>query len=149
VPRRATEQARDFVAMTVRRPRRYTGTEKDDPRRTVLCIERKDPEDGRPPSDMQCEELVLCWHWHSPHDTFARSSRSRGQRKGPRAVCEQRHPFMGLLTCARCGCTKVKKGRYVYYRCTAFKAGGGNTYVRQEILRAAPRRHDHADSNLT
>lgn len=50
---------------------------------------------------------------------------------------KQRHPFMGLLTCGRCGCTmtaELKKGRYVYYRCTGFRGRCGNTYIRQEQL---------------
>src|SRR5712692_1801985 len=36
---------------------------------------------------------------------------------------KQRHAFMGLLTCARCGCTmtaEMKKGKYVYYHCPNF-----------------------------
>ena len=44
---------------------------------------------------------------------------------------------MGLLTCGRpdCGCTmtaELKKGKYIYYRCTGFKGHCGNTYIRQE-----------------
>ena len=44
---------------------------------------------------------------------------------------------MGLLTCGRCGCSitaEKKKGKYVYYRCTAFRGACGNTYVREEQL---------------
>jgi hypothetical protein len=50
---------------------------------------------------------------------------------------KQRHAFMGLLTCARCGCSitaERKKGRYTYYRCTGFHGACGNTYVREERL---------------
>jgi site-specific DNA recombinase len=50
---------------------------------------------------------------------------------------KQKHPFMGLLTCGRCGCTitaERKKGRYTYYRCTGFRGNCGNTYVREEAL---------------
>jgi hypothetical protein len=42
-----------------------------------------------------------------------------------------------LLTCARCGCmmtAELKKGKYVYYRCTGFKGRCGNTYIREEAL---------------
>jgi recombinase/recombinase-like zinc beta ribbon protein len=43
----------------------------------------------------------------------------------PRArYARQRHAFMGLLTCARCGCSMTaeqKKGKYVYYHCTDFR----------------------------
>jgi Recombinase/Recombinase zinc beta ribbon domain len=47
------------------------------------------------------------------------------------------HPFIGLLTCARCGCAMTaekKKGKYVYYRCTGFKGACGNAYICQERL---------------
>ena len=50
---------------------------------------------------------------------------------------KQQHAFMGLLTCARCGCTMTaekKKGRYVYYRCTGYHGACGNTYIREEQL---------------
>ena len=50
---------------------------------------------------------------------------------------KRRHAFMGLLTCARCGCSmtaEMKKGKYVYYRCTGFHGACGNTYIRQEKL---------------
>jgi hypothetical protein len=50
---------------------------------------------------------------------------------------KQLHPFMGLLQCARCGCSMTaerKKGKYVYYRCTGFKGACGNVYIRQEKL---------------
>jgi site-specific DNA recombinase len=49
----------------------------------------------------------------------------------------QRHAFMGLLTCARCGCAMTaerKKSKYTYYRCTAFHGRCGNAYVRDEQL---------------
>jgi site-specific DNA recombinase len=52
---------------------------------------------------------------------------------------KQKHAFMGLLTCARCGCSmtaEMKKGKYVYYRCTGFYGACGNTYIRQEKLAA-------------
>ena len=49
-------------------------------------------------------------------ETFAQVQRVLHRK--PRArYPKQRHAFMGLLTCARCGCTmtaEMKKGRYVY-----------------------------------
>ena len=48
-------------------------------------------------------------------------------------------PFMGPLTCGRCQCAmtaEMKKGRYVYYRCTGSKGRRGNAYIRQEELSA-------------
>jgi site-specific DNA recombinase len=50
---------------------------------------------------------------------------------------KQKHAFMGLLTCARCGCTitaERKKGKYTYYRCTGFHGRCGNAYIREEPL---------------
>ena len=56
----------------------------------------------------------------------------------PRATYrKQRHTFMGLLTCARCGCAvtaELKKGKYVYYHCTDYHGDCDNTYIREERL---------------
>jgi len=44
---------------------------------------------------------------------------------------------MGLLTCAKCGCSmtaEIKKRRYVYYHCTNFRGKCPNTYIREEAL---------------
>jgi hypothetical protein len=54
-----------------------------------------------------------------------------------RPIPKQRHPFMGLLTCARCDCAMTaerKKGKYTYYRCTGFHGSCGNSYIREEHL---------------
>jgi hypothetical protein len=44
----------------------------------------------------------------------------------------------GLITCGSCGCTitaEMKKGRFVYYRCTGYRGEhGGGGYVREERL---------------
>jgi DNA invertase Pin-like site-specific DNA recombinase len=45
--------------------------------------------------------------------------------------------FGGLLTCGHCGCALVgdiKKGQYVYYRCTHFKQNCPEPYTREEVL---------------
>jgi site-specific DNA recombinase len=50
---------------------------------------------------------------------------------------KQQHAFMGLLTCARCGCAitaERKKGKYVYYHCTDHHGECDNTYIREERL---------------
>ena len=50
---------------------------------------------------------------------------------------KQRHAFMGLLTCGRCGCAMTaerKKAKYTYYRCTGFHGRCGNEYIREERL---------------
>lgn len=54
----------------------------------------------------------------------------------------QKHDFLfqGLLTCGHCGCAVVadmKKGKYVYYRCTGNKGtclGKSGKYSKEEIL---------------
>ncbi len=69
------------------------------------------------------------------HDTFDRVQEVLGGKPRPRN--KRRHAFMGLLTCERCGCAmtaEIKKGKYVYYRCTGFKGRCGNAYVREERL---------------
>jgi hypothetical protein len=74
---------------------------------------------------------------HEPlvsHDTYAQVQAVLGGKPRPRRA---RHAFMGLLTCARCGCAmtaEIKKGRYVYYRCTGARGACGNTYIREEQL---------------
>jgi hypothetical protein len=58
-------------------------------------------------------------------------------RNGPRRSWKRLHPFMGLLTCAKCGCAitaEMKKGKYVYYHCTHFRGDCDNSYIRQEVL---------------
>src|SRR5216683_6246718 len=76
---------------------------------------------------------------HEPlitHETF--DAVQAVLRRKPRArYPKQRHAFMGLLACARCGCSMTaekKNSRYLYYRCTGFKGACGNTYIREERL---------------
>jgi site-specific DNA recombinase len=76
---------------------------------------------------------------HAPlisHATFA-AVQGVLHRKPRARYPKQRHAFMGLLTCARCGCAMTaerKKGKYTYYRCTAFHGRCGNFYIREEQL---------------
>jgi site-specific DNA recombinase len=45
--------------------------------------------------------------------------------------------FSGLITCGHCGCAmvgEIKKGRYVYYHCTGYKAKCPEPYTREEVL---------------
>jgi site-specific DNA recombinase len=70
------------------------------------------------------------------HHTFDRVQEVLGGSPRKRYARRQ-HAFMGLLTCACCGCSMTaekKKGKYVYYRCTRFKGACGNTYMREERL---------------
>jgi site-specific DNA recombinase len=45
--------------------------------------------------------------------------------------------FQGLVFCGTCGCAMtgdIKKGKYVYYRCTGYKGKCPNRYVKEEEL---------------
>jgi site-specific DNA recombinase len=45
--------------------------------------------------------------------------------------------FAGLLKCNKCGCSmtgELKKGKYIYYKCTQFRGKCDNVYVREEKL---------------
>jgi DNA invertase Pin-like site-specific DNA recombinase len=71
-----------------------------------------------------------------PRERFA-AVQAMLSRKPRARYPKQRHAFMGLLTCALCGCTitaERKTGKYTYYRCTGFHGRCGNTYVREEQL---------------
>lgn len=85
------------------------------------------------------------WHgrlFHGSHEPLTSRQTFAGVQavlnRKPRArYPKQRHAFMGLLTCARCGCAMTaerKKGKYTYYRCTAFHGRCGNAYIREERL---------------
>ena len=44
---------------------------------------------------------------------------------------------METVKCSRCGCAitpEIKKGKYIYYRCTQYKRSCDNVYVREERL---------------
>jgi site-specific DNA recombinase len=45
--------------------------------------------------------------------------------------------FGRMITCGHCGCTlvgEIKKGKYIYYRCTHYKTDCNEPYVREEVL---------------
>ena len=45
--------------------------------------------------------------------------------------------FTGLVTCGHCGCAitaEIKKGKYIYYHCSRFKARCPEPYIREEAL---------------
>ena len=45
--------------------------------------------------------------------------------------------FSGLISCGHCGCAmvgEIKKGRYTYYHCTAYKGKCPEPYTREEVL---------------
>jgi site-specific DNA recombinase len=48
-----------------------------------------------------------------------------------------RFPYVGLLTCTKCGCAitaEIKKGRYIYYHCTGGKGDCPTPRIRQDRL---------------
>lgn len=48
-------------------------------------------------------------------------------------------PFSGLIRCGHCGCAlvgDVKKGKYIYYRCTMQRGRCPEKYARQELIEA-------------
>ena len=75
---------------------------------------------------------------HQPlitHDIINRVQKVLGGTARPRKA--RRYAFMGLLTCAKCGCSltaEMKKGRYVYYHCTNFRGRCDNSHIREERL---------------
>ena len=57
---------------------------------------------------------------------------------------------MGLLTCARCGCSMTaekKKGKYVYYRCTGLQGRLREHVHPRGAAGGVARRRDQADSD--
>lgn len=68
----------------------------------------------------------------------------RNNRKTRKAVHD--FTFARMVTCGHCGCAvvgDVKKGKYVYYRCSGAKGECGERYVREEVL------SEHFESILT
>ena len=62
------------------------------------------------------------------------------RRCGKSKASTRRFAFKGLLTCGYCGCAitaELKKGKYIYYRCTNGKGKCKQPYVREEKLAAA------------
>ena len=50
---------------------------------------------------------------------------------------DRKFAFRGLLTCGYCGCgitAEIKKGKYIYYRCTNGKGKCEQPYIREEDL---------------
>ena len=59
----------------------------------------------------------------------------RGAKKTRKV--RQNFAFSGLITCGHCGCAmvgEIKKAKYVYYHCTAFKGKCPEPYTREEVL---------------
>lgn len=78
---------------------------------------------------------------HTPLTTFATWMNVQDILDG-RSISNvhgNRHEFAytGLMTCGHCGCAmtaEIKKGRYIYYHCSKFKARCPEPYIREEAL---------------
>ena len=69
--------------------------------------------------------------------TQARLAQTGKAKRGPK---RGNWSFGGMLKCGHCGClltAEKKKGKYVYYHCTAFKGKCPEKYVREEKLAEA------------
>ena len=77
------------------------------------------------------EPIVSRELWQSVQDTAAMRGRKRTRK------VKHDFPFSGLISCGHCGCALVgdiKKGKYVYYRCTGKKGKCDEPYTRQEVF---------------
>ncbi len=76
------------------------------------------------------EPIVSKELWQKAQDLL-----DAGRRKTSPSKHKDLVAFSGVIKCAHCGCSlvgDVKKGKYVYYRCSGFKGKCGEPYVRQE-----------------
>ena len=67
--------------------------------------------------------------WEAAQNAFKKSNRPKQTKKD--------FPFIGMLTCAHCGCAitaEIKKGKYIYYHCTGNRGPCPKPAVRQEVL---------------
>ena len=77
------------------------------------------------------EPLVSRELWQRVQDAAATRT-TKGRRK-----MKHDFPFSGLISCGHCGCSLVgdiKKGKYVYYRCTGHKGKCPEPYAKQETF---------------
>lgn len=83
------------------------------------------------------EAIVSQKLWDSVQSVF----RSHGRRRGKYRVHD--FAFGGLITCGVCGCAvtaDIKKGRYVYYKCTNLHGGCTEGYYRRRSWRDSSHR---------
>lgn len=76
------------------------------------------------------EALISKGLWDKVQNAFHKSNRPKQTKRD--------FPFIGMLTCAFCGCAitaEIKKGKYIYYHCTG-NHGPCQPAVRQETLEA-------------
>ncbi|MHB8509000.1 MAG: recombinase family protein [Candidatus Dormibacteria bacterium] len=69
--------------------------------------------------------------WHKVQDVLDDRLRRRPKKR------KHSFAFANLISCGHCGCSVVgdiKKGRYIYYRCSGYKGRCPEPYVREEVL---------------
>ena len=70
-------------------------------------------------------------------ELFAAVQQAFKKHNKPQKMKKKDFAFAGLLTCGRCGCSitaEIKKGKYIYYRCTGSKGRCAEPYLREEAL---------------
>ncbi|MDE3244286.1 MAG: zinc ribbon domain-containing protein [Nitrospirota bacterium] len=75
------------------------------------------------------EPIVSKDLWDRTQQAFAKSNRPKQTKRD--------FPFIGMLTCAFCGCAitaEMKKGKYIYYHCTGNHGPCPKPAIRQETL---------------
>ncbi len=75
------------------------------------------------------EPLISRGLWEMVQEAFTKSNRPKQTKR--------EFPFIGMLTCAFCGCAitaEIKKGKYIYYHCTGNHGPCPKPAVRQETL---------------
>ena len=64
-------------------------------------------------------------------------ARREQRRTRKRRRVKRDFAFGRMISCGHCGCTlvgEIKKGKYIYYRCTHYKTECDEPYVREEVL---------------
>ena len=77
------------------------------------------------------EPIVSAELWQQAQDALDGRLAKRAKKTG------HSFPFSGLLTCGHCGCAlvgEIKKGKYIYYRCSGAKGKCPEPYARQEVI---------------
>jgi hypothetical protein len=81
-----------------------------------------------------CEAIVSKELWQPVQDVLDGRHAKRPKKR------KHEFAFSGILTCGYCGCAmvgEIKKGRYVYYRCSGYKGKCQEPYTREEVLERA------------
>lgn len=70
-------------------------------------------------------------------EEFKKAQIAFGKDNKPKFRNSHQFAFAGLLTCGECGCTitaDIKKGKYIYYKCTNHRPCSQNVYISEEQI---------------